>query len=697
MNRPFAFLGFSYLFGLIVAFFGTLLFGIVLAVCSVIAFVVILIKKIDNAELKICLFGFAVSIFTLLLFNTIYITEFEDYYGKEVNAKMTLYDVISHSDSTTTYSAVVHEIDGEDVRDFSIKLNSSIAFLYDYGDVLQVNIAFSENENETGFSLQNSMIADGYVHFARASLYEGYSMTESQNSILHIPSFIKNLTISKVDELYMDDIADFLIAMLVGDNSRLSDEVYEDFRLAGVSHVIVVSGMHLSIIFTSLFMLFKKIRIPWYVSYLILIPMIITYVMICGMGKSVLRSGVMMILLLVGNSLGEETDGLNSLGFSCLLLCLFNPYSAVDIGFLLSIAATGGIIYLSPILFDKIKITKLEKGSKLLEKGIKFINGIFNVICVSVCAFLFVTPILVFAFGTINPLSILSSTILALPASVFLSVGIITVVLGFVPILGELVIIPMIIVNLMGKFILFFCSIMAEVGAKLWVLPENRSIILFVGFCFVLAITFLFKPSLTVKVTALICTAVIIFSAYYSTWIQFQTPRVIIADISGGNLVMIKQGDACAILTASGYSSYTVKSIFTEYNIDKITYLNVDVNDPSNAESFIMDNYEVENFLEGSEVRMTDDILINPLIENKLIEVKIGDKSLVLDSVPLNITDISSDVAVLTSGNSTVRGDIVFASNLAVDELATGSIVFPINDSYYSLLIDNEIKIRSMD
>ena len=74
------------------------------------------------------------------------------------------------------------------------------------------------------------------------------------------------------------------------------------------------------------------------------------FMLLTGLSPSVCRSGLMMLLLLSGNLFYRKSDSLNSLGFSAFILCCANPLIVADGGFLMSFAATLGIVTIYPII-----------------------------------------------------------------------------------------------------------------------------------------------------------------------------------------------------------------------------------------------------------------------------------------------------------------------------------------------------------
>ncbi|MFI3205790.1 MAG: ComEC/Rec2 family competence protein [Clostridia bacterium] len=686
MNRPFAFLGFSFLLGLMVAFFISQGFAILISLLLLCVFIVLLILKKRIAEFNIVLIGFSLSSFVLFGYNYLFVDFYESYEYQTVTLKAILGDVISESDFSITYSAEVFEINGEEVSAFKIKLNSAFQFVYDVGDSFEGTVSFSESDDSTMFSLKKSMISDGYFLYGKVDLTDNYSLTT--NNYTDIIYSFRRCIINKANEIFSDDIADLMIAMLVGDNSKISDDGYKDFLYAGVSHIIVVSGMHLSVVFLFLSVFLRKMRLPFLVVYFLLIPTIIFYMLVCGLGKSVLRSGIMFIGVLIGKSLGERCDSLNFLGLSVLLICLFSPYSAVDLGFLMSVSATGGIIFLSPKISQKI----LKNMSKTFYKAKKFV---VDILAVSVSAYLFVFPILLLFNSYINPVSIVSACVLTVPTSIFLVLGILCCSLAFVPFLGNLCVMLAVFVKIIGKFIIDFCSVMAIFGRNSISLYEENAEILCIVFLCTVAVLSFYKISKKVKIMSIILAFLVTISLYVNLFFQSEKLRIVTADAGYGLFVMMMKEGKTWILSSDGYSSYAISSLFAEYAVQEIEYMDMDSESPSSVARYILDNYQVAEISSDSECELCENLTIYPIIENEIIKICYEDTVIVLDKIASGQLDFCCDFLIDCTHNSEILADLTLSCTDTLGEYEYEHTYIVQEENPITFTIEeNEIQVR---
>lgn len=135
-----------------------------------------------------------------------------------------------------------------------------------------------------------------------------------------------------------------LRAMTTGDKTALSAGQRRLFRSAGLSHVLVVSGLHLGVL--AGFLGGGKNRRRFYrLRALLTLCLVLLLMAVSGFGPSVCRAGLAAILCQVGSLLLLAPDAVTSLGFAALLLGLQNPYAAGDVGLQLSVCATLGVLF----------------------------------------------------------------------------------------------------------------------------------------------------------------------------------------------------------------------------------------------------------------------------------------------------------------------------------------------------------------
>lgn len=138
--------------------------------------------------------------------------------------------------------------------------------------------------------------------------------------------------IPKADEPY----ARLIAAMALGARENSPEELEELFRISGTLHLFAVSGMHVGIAAALLLGLALLLRIPRHYAVIIVIPFVLFYAVLTGLSPSAVRAALMLSAFLAAYALREKPRLLNSLGFSGLLLLLYDSQQLFLPGFQLS-------------------------------------------------------------------------------------------------------------------------------------------------------------------------------------------------------------------------------------------------------------------------------------------------------------------------------------------------------------------------
>ena len=226
--------------------------------------------------------------------------------------------------------------------------------------------------------------------------------------------------------------AGVLAAMVLGDRTHLSKDLRSAYRAAGLSHVLVVSGMHVSILCGSVFAKYlpeKKKRERSYASRrrqaLFSAAMALLLAGVTGLTPSVLRAATAVWVSALGVWVYGPPDALTSLGVAGVWMTLGNSYAVCDIGFELSFAAVLGTL----------------AGAELARKGRCFPllrNSVWETLCVSACASAATFPVLVLRGLSASLYALVSSVAVLWLVEPILQLGLATALLGCWPALAPL-------------------------------------------------------------------------------------------------------------------------------------------------------------------------------------------------------------------------------------------------------------------
>ncbi|MGI8535642.1 MAG: ComEC/Rec2 family competence protein [Mycobacteriales bacterium] len=139
-----------------------------------------------------------------------------------------------------------------------------------------------------------------------------------------------------------------LPGLVVGDTSRLSPEVQEDFRTVGLTHLTAVSGTNVAIVVGAVLLLSRRLGLGLRTSPALAAVALAGFVVLARPSPSVLRAAVMGLVGLVALSSGNKKAAMPALATAVLVLVLIDPDLAATPGFALSVLATGGLLILAP-------------------------------------------------------------------------------------------------------------------------------------------------------------------------------------------------------------------------------------------------------------------------------------------------------------------------------------------------------------
>jgi competence protein ComEC len=296
---------------------------------------------------------------------------------------------------------------------------------YQYGEVLAVRGMLDEPFESEGFSYKNFLARDGIYSVMRFPEIEKIGEGEGSKVKAGILS-LKQAFSRTIESVLPSPQSGFLLGLLLGTRHAMPEELLEQFRIAGILHIVAISGYNISLIGDVLRRLLQRFM-RRNLAFLLAALGIIGFVLLTGGQASVVRAGIMGLLVLLALHVGRVYFPTNALAFTGAAMVAHNPKILhFDVGFLLSFAATVGVLLAAQWLerrrwqWDIFRIG---------EAGV-----------VTVSAQAFTLPILLASFGTLSILALPANILVlpVIPAAMFF--GFASGILGiiFLP-LGQLV------------------------------------------------------------------------------------------------------------------------------------------------------------------------------------------------------------------------------------------------------------------
>lgn len=211
--------------------------------------------------------------------------------------------------------------------------------------------------------------------------------------------------------------ASLLNGILFGTPVKTSKLLYQELKMVGLLHIVVLSGMNITIIAATIASLTASFGKR--VSILITILMVIFFILFVGFQAPVIRAGIMGILTLVAILYGRKNLALYALLISALLNAIFWPKLFMTISFQLSYGATLGIIFFAR--YKKIK------SDKLLGR---ITNWVWKELKPTLAAQVFTVPIIFIYFKQISIIAPLSNLLISFVIPPLMIFGFLAAILG---------------------------------------------------------------------------------------------------------------------------------------------------------------------------------------------------------------------------------------------------------------------------
>lgn len=345
---------------------------------------------------------------------------------------------------------------------------------------LILNIKKKQIKNITKLQYGNKIIVKGiYEEPTTQRNYKGFSykeylktkeiygIVEVENeediTIIKQNSFdLINMQVNKLSVKFKENLEKFLSqetsglakGILLGDSSDIEDKIRENFKDCNLSHMLAVSGTHLSYLVLGLNLISNKNIVGKRNTKIISIIVIIIFIIITGMSPSVVRAGITTIIYIIATLIHRKPDTYTAISFSLLYTLIKNPFSIFNIGMQLSYAGTIGIILFYSVIENKFS-NKKDLNSEVIEKNntnikektknkdnkyngkklaelfiLKIKNYIISSAVTSISANILILPLTIYNFNTISLNFILSNLVASPILGICIILGLFTIIIS---------------------------------------------------------------------------------------------------------------------------------------------------------------------------------------------------------------------------------------------------------------------------
>lgn len=227
--------------------------------------------------------------------------------------------------------------------------------------------------------------------------------------VKYFSQILRHSILEILDAVFPEDVKAFASALLLGQTQQLSYGTRTALKLSGIYHVVAVSGMHISILFTLISILCDKRRV---LMAAVGIPMLFLFAAVAGFTPSVLRACIMQSLMILAMLVDKEYDSPNALATAVLILLAINPLSISSVSLQLSVGCIVGILMFSQKIHDYF----LRETSLGPAKGVSFrarvTRWVVGSLSVSLGAMIFTVPLSAIYFGTVSVMGVVSNLLI---------------------------------------------------------------------------------------------------------------------------------------------------------------------------------------------------------------------------------------------------------------------------------------------
>lgn len=432
------------------------------------------------------------------------------------------------------------------------------------------------------------------------------------------------------------------------------DYIKASFINSGLLHILAASGMNVAFIYGFWVFFMRRIRAPFKITVLSGMVLVIFYTMMTGMGASVLRAALMLLLILAGKLIDRDAHTISLLSFVATILLIYNPAYINDVGFQLSFIVTFGLLTTANIIFDKYKNSKIP-------------DFLIGALLIPVVAQIWVAPIQMFYFNTFSTYSIFAN-ILSMPFLSVISFGgfVSSIIAMFAPFTDKICMLFDLILNYVLNILVFISNFFAQLPHSLCTTRHPNIIQIFIYYGIILSITLGIKIGFNKKLK-IFCLSLLTLLLISFIQIPSNNLEVIVFDVQNADCFLIKTPENKYFIIDTGKSGYKgskaqANSIIIKYlkdrgikNIEALIITHFD-NDHSGGAVDIMKNLKVKQVYINSynDKSTTSKIIYNALEKNQILNKIPLNNSSIYKENDLNIqtyqakTDKENDNSIIT-------------------------------------------------
>ncbi len=508
----------------------------------------------------LCLFCVLAALLHTVLWVALPQRRAESYVGERVVVARVI-DVSYRSPYSAQYTVQLLQID-EASTDLRASLSCSFPSDFVSGDTVYAAVTLTANPRDSERCLLMVTPVEGEgVAVRRTSQADPLQLLTSDSGVQILSNHVRSDLRERLSSLLGERIGSLASAFLLGDRSELSADITRDFRRAGVSHMMAVSGLHISILLGGIELLLRKLTCHKRLRCVIVAVFGVVFLFLTGFSLSACRSVLMLFFVYVFYLLQEGNDSLTALFASIAWIVLLFPRAVADLGMWMSFLATLGLLTVYPLCERHWKSCR---RSGLGGRALRGLRRVRLLALMTVIANLFLLPIMWIFFGELSLVAVPANVLLSFVSYLFLLGIPILLITSWIPLVGEGI---RWCVWLLGRLILYAVRGFSSI--------PNATVSLQYDFCKILipCFTVAMLVLLVIRLRQKLWLAVPPVLATIVLVIGFVTAPLLAPDPSLGyridgrsnEMITVSDGDSFAICDLSGGSVSAYRSVWKEF------------------------------------------------------------------------------------------------------------------------------------
>lgn len=491
------------------------------------------------------------------------------------------------------------------VGDEYVDIKAELSFEYEkdleYGDELIFNAAI---ERATDVRDRSKLISLAVIEEDRVFVKEPDSKNYfSADGIASLCHDLQEGFSDHVDKVFGDH-APIAKGLLVNDTRDIDERTQTAFKRSGTSHILAVSGMHISLLMGALEMLLRTLRVRKGVRIAVVSLSALLFLALTAFAASAVRSVIMLYAVYLCYILYEENDAQTSLFISISLIVLFSPFSVYDLGMWMSFLATLGLLVVYPQFSDRLPYPKQD--NLFIRYSLRALLWCLKTLMLTIVANFFLLPIMWCFFGSVSISTLPCNLLLAPIVTVLMPICAVAAIVGIIPYVGvPFVFVANKLIDLMMAIVNYF----AEMRYGVLSLRFEFAGILVILFTLVFVVMLVIRLKHKLFIFAPMMGFVIAFAICFSIFNAISKPELNYVRSRNAELLFLSNGAECSVVDmgeADSLKGNIVVHNMSKYatEIDEYVILDPDEKDAKT----------IENVCKNTVVRK---ILIPKTIENQ--------------------------------------------------------------------------------